>query len=68
MQQQQQVQMKEDCYTKLTRANTTGIGQYKFVGMGHKLAVGSSRQDIIYPPIRSCPLESILKQSQMQMS
>ena len=41
---------------KLTRINTTGIEQGKFVRMGHKPVCGFC-QSGYYPPIRYCPLE-----------
>ena len=45
---------------KLTRANTTGIEQGKFVRMGHKPCCGFV-QSGYYPPIRYCPLEFIFE-------
>ena len=45
---------------KLTRANTTGIEQGKFVRMGHKPCCGCV-QSGYYPPIRYCPLEFIFE-------
>ena len=45
---------------KLTRTNTTGIAQGKFVRMGHKPVCGFV-QSGYYPPIRYCPLGFILE-------
>ena len=45
---------------KLTRINTTGIEQGKFVRMGHKPCCGFV-QPGCYPPIRYCPLEFIFE-------
>ena len=45
---------------KLTRLNTTGIEQGKFVRMGHKPVCGFV-QSGYYPPIRYCPLEFIFE-------
>ena len=45
---------------KLTRANTTGIEQGKFVRMGHKPCCGFV-QSGYYPPIRYCPFEFIFE-------
>ena len=45
---------------KLTRLNTTGIEQGKFVRMGHKPCCGFV-QSGYYPPIRYCPLEFIFE-------
>ena len=46
---------------KLTRDNTTGIAQGKFVRMGHKPSVCGFVQSGYYPPIRYCPLEFIFE-------
>ena len=45
---------------KLTRLNTTGIANGKFVRMGHKPCCGFV-QSGYYPPIRYCPLEFIFE-------
>ena len=45
---------------QLTRINTTGIAQGKFVRMGHKPVCGFV-QSGYYPPIRYCPLEFIFE-------
>ena len=45
---------------KLTRANTTGIEQGKFVRMGHKPCCGFV-QSGYFPPVRYCPLEFIFE-------
>ena len=61
MQQQQQEQNQRGVVLpKLTRTNTTGIAQGKFVRMGHKPVCGFV-QSGYYPPIRYCPLGFILE-------